>query len=112
MVDTEYLANKHKPPVGKPVVNKEELDSREKQKPPVGKPVPRAEKAEETSAKEGTAAVKTETVPQEKPEVKAEKASEKPEKIRYRGLEKSGERRNRALKSEQAVRINRSVVKK
>lgn len=96
VVDTEYLANKHKPPVGKPVVNKEELDSREKQKPPVGKPVPRAEKAEETSAKEAAAAVKTETVPQEKPEVKAEKASEKPEKSDTKVLEKSGEKKPRA----------------
>ena len=30
VVDTEYLANKHKPPVGKPVVNKEELENRSK----------------------------------------------------------------------------------
>ncbi len=45
VVDTEYLANKHKPPVGKPVVNKEELENRSKKSEETEAPSVKAEAA-------------------------------------------------------------------
>lgn len=96
VVDTEYLASKNKPPVGKPVVNKTELDNRSKPKPPVGTPVPRAEQSAEKADKKAA-----ETAPkQESAEAvpKQESAETAPKKEKERTVAKDDHKDTKAVR--------------
>ncbi|MCH3954817.1 MAG: translation initiation factor IF-2 [Eubacterium sp.] len=84
IVDEEYLASKHKPPMGKPVVDESVFDrKKKKEKTPEEKKAPAETKAE-------PAEKKTEKKPSAEPEKKAaEKAAEK--KPAAEGKEKKNE---------------------
>ena len=99
VVDNAYLESKHKPPVGKPIVNKEALDNREKERAEAAKTEAAHVKKEEKKAtpvekKEAPVEKKQERHTEKKPERTPRHNGERQDKRNDRRDDHRNDRRN------------------